>query len=250
MKSTTIYFFVIILFLAAPAFSQKEARTVPQFHSISFGIPGVLYLKQGDVQSLQLEGDKDDLNDIETEVVNGQLRIKVEDHRWFDWKFRNDVNVYITVPKIDEVSLGGSGKVVGDTRIQSDDLRLSVSGSGNMELDVVSDGLKLDVSGSGKMDLKVNASSVDQHISGSGGITLSGNAKSADLDISGSGRLDASGLDVGSYHISISGSGKCDISVRDAIEASISGSGSVYYKGSPDRVISKVSGSGKVRKMD
>lgn len=250
MKSTTIYFFVMILFLAAPAYCQKETRTVPAFHSISFGIPGILYLKQGDVQSLQLEGDKDDLNTIETEVVNGQLRVKVEDHRWFNWNFKNDVNVYITVPKIDEISLGGSGKVVGNTKIQSNDMRLSVSGSGNMELDVVSDALKLDVSGSGKMNLNVNANSIDQHISGSGGITLTGNAKDADLDISGSGKLEATELDAGSYDISISGSGKCNISVRDAIEASISGSGSVYYKGSPDKVISRVSGSGKVKKTD
>ena len=250
MRPTTIYFFVIGLFLALPAFSQKETRTVPSFHSVSFGIPGTLYLKQGDVQSLELEGDKDDLNEIETEVVNGQLRIKVGNHQWFNWNFRNDVAVYITAPNLDEVSLGGSGKIVGNSKIKSDHMRLSVSGSGNMELEVVSDELTLDVSGSGKMDLALNAGSVDQHISGSGGITLSGNAGKAALDISGSGKLDATGMDAGSYDITISGSGRASISVRDAITANISGSGTVYYKGSPDRVISKVSGSGKVKKMD
>ena len=250
MRPTTIYIFVITLFLAIPAFSQKETRTVSSFHAISFGIPGTLYLRQGDVQSVQLEGDREDLDDVETEVVNGQLRIKVENQHWFNWSFRHDVDVYITVPNLDAVSIGGSGKIVGESRIKSDDMRLSVSGSGSMELDVTADKLKLDVSGSGRMNLSLNAGSVDQHISGSGGINLSGNASSASLDISGSGRIDASDLDVGSYNISISGSGKASIAVRDAIIANISGSGSVYYKGSPDKVISRVSGSGKVRKMD
>lgn len=250
MRPTTLFIFVIGLFLALPGFSQKESRTVSSFHSISFGIPGTLYLKQGDVQSLQLEGDQDDLDDIETEVVNGQLRIKMEKQHWFNWNFRHDVDVYITVPNLDAVSLGGSGKIVGNSRIKSDNMRLSVSGSGNMELDVTADRLKLDVSGSGRMNLSLDAGNVDQHISGSGGITLRGNTKDASLDISGSGRLNASGFDVETYDISISGSGKADISVRDAITASISGSGSVYYRGSPDKVISRVSGSGKVKKTD
>ena len=250
MRPTTLSIFVIGLFLAVPAFSQKETRTVPSFHSISFGIPGTLYLKQGNVQSLELEGDKDDLNDIETEVVNGQLRIKMEDHHWFNWSFTHDVDVYITVPDLDAISLGGSGRIIGNSKIQSENLRLSVSGSGHMQLEVISDDLKLDVSGSGKMEVALNAGHVDQHISGSGGINISGNARNVDLAISGSGKLDASDMDAGSYDISISGSGKANISVRDAIIANISGSGSVYYKGSPDKVISKVSGSGRVKKMD
>lgn len=250
MKSRVLFLFVLALFLSLPAFCQKEDRSVSSFHRISFGIPGTLYLKQGSIQSVQLEGDRDDLDKIETEVVNGQLRIRVKDHRWWNWNFGNDISVYITVPEIDDVSLGGSGRIVGENPVKSDNMQLSVSGSGKMELNVTAGDLKLDVSGSGRMDLQVRAASLDQHISGSGSITLSGEAETADLNISGSGKLEASDLNVKSYNISISGSGRSSISVSDAITASISGSGSVYYKGSPDKVISRVSGSGRVKKTD
>jgi hypothetical protein len=37
--------------------------------------------------------------------------------------------------------------------------------------------------------------------------------------------------------------------VGDQLDAKISGSGSVYYKGDPDKVISNVSGSGRVKKL-
>jgi hypothetical protein len=49
------------------------------------------------------------------------------------------------------------------------------------------------------------------------------------------------------YSVKISGSGKCKINVGDSLEANISGSGSVYYKGDPDKIRSNVSGSGKVK---
>ncbi len=250
MKSGFLYTIIALLFITIPVFGQKETRDVGSFHRISFGIPADLYLQQGDTQSVQLEGDHDDLDKIETEVVGGQLRIRIEDHSWWHWNFKNQVTVYITVPDIDEVSLGGSGHIMGSGTIKSGDLRLSVSGSGKMELKVNSNSLKLDVSGSGRMDLNVNTKNIDENISGSGGISLAGNADTADLEISGSGKLDATDLDVKTYDISISGSGRSNISVSEAITANISGSGSVLYKGSPDKVISRVSGSGKVRKMD
>jgi Putative auto-transporter adhesin, head GIN domain len=250
MKLRILLFFVLGLFIAFPGLSQKETRNVSNFHRVSFGIPGDLYLKQGSVQSVRLEGEQDDLDKIKTEVVNGQLRIYIEDHRWWNWNFSNNVEVYITVPEIDGVSLGGSGKVMSDGSIRSDNMDLSVSGSGRMEMDVKADRMKLDVSGSGHMDLKVDGGDIDQQISGSGSITLEGNAENCDLDISGSGKLDAFDMNAKSYTISISGSGRSSVSVSQAITANISGSGSVVYRGSPDMVISKVSGSGRVRKMD
>ncbi len=49
--------------------------------------------------------------------------------------------------------------------------------------------------------------------------------------------------------VRISGSGNVEINVKDELDATISGSGSVSYKGSPSKVNSNASGSGKVRKI-
>ena len=219
-----IIFFMII---SLETIAQSETRQVDGFDGISMGISGDLYLKQGSTTSLKLEGDDDDLEDVITEVKNGKLVIKYKNNK--GWSFGRDrVTIYLTMPEVSSVSLGGSGKIIGENTIESDDLYLSVSGSGRIEMEVEADDLT-------------------QKISGSGNIKVSGSADRAEASISGSGNLDGLDMEVDHYSVRISGSGKCKISVGDSLEANISGSGSVYYKGDPDKIRSNVSGSGKVK---
>ena len=218
---------ILVFFFTSQSNAQKETRKVDEFSKISFNISGNLYLKQGSEQSVVLEGD--DLDEIETEVSGGKLRIK---HRKSGWNWnREKVDVYVTIRKLDAMTLSGSGKVIGESMFKTDDLELSVSGSGNLELDI-------------------DADEVESGISGSGDIELSGRANSHRVSISGSGKLTADDLETGTYHIQISGSGSCRIYASKEIDASVSGSGSIYYKGEPDKVYSSTSGSGKIRKIN
>lgn len=219
-----IIFFMVFSF---ESMAQKEKRQVDGFDEVSMGISGDLHLKQGSTISLELEGDSDDLEDVITEVKNGTLVIKYKNNK--GWSFGRDrVTIYLTMPEVSSVSLGGSGKIIGENTIESDDLYLSVSGSGRIEM-------------------KLEVDDLTQKISGSGNIEVSGSADRAEISISGSGNLDALDMEVDEYEVKISGSGKCKINVGDSLEANISGSGSVYYKGDPDRIRSNVSGSGKVK---
>jgi hypothetical protein len=215
------------VFISLESIAQKQKRQVEGFEKVSMGVSGDLYLKQGSNFSLELEGDSDDLEEVITEVKNGSLVIKYENNR--GWNLSRDrITIYLTMPEISSISLSGSGKIIGENTIESDDLYLGVSGSGRMKLEVEADEL-------------------NQKISGSGNIVVSGEADRAELSISGSGNLDALDMEVDHYVVKISGSGKCKINVGDSLEANISGSGSVYYKGEPDKIRSNVSGSGKVK---
>ena len=131
---------------------------------------------------------------------------------------------------LEGISLSGSGKVIGESKFEVEDIDLSVSGSGDLEMDVF-------------------ARNIDSGISGSGSIELSGVSGSHKVSISGSGKLYAEDMEVEEYKIHISGSGACRINVTKEIDASISGSGSVSYKGDPDKVYNHSSGSGKIRKI-
>jgi hypothetical protein len=206
--------------------AQKETRDVSEFTKVSFGISGNLYLKQGNNQSVVLEGD--DLDEIETDVSGGKLRIRRKDKDW-GWNNRK-IDVYITMKDLEGISLSGSGKVIGESKFEVEDIDLSVSGSGDLEMDVF-------------------ARNIDSGISGSGSIELSGVSGSHKVSISGSGKLYAEDMEVEEYKIHISGSGACRINVTKEIDASISGSGSVSYKGDPDKVYNNSSGSGKIRKI-
>lgn len=249
---------------------HREVRDVENFTKISFGFAGKLYLKQGSPQKVELEGNREILEEIETEVDGGRLRIGKEG-KWFDWDFGNDkITVYITVPDIEGVSVSGSGDIVGQSKIRTNDLELKVSGSGSMELDVEARGdVEADVSGSGNMNLRGHFESFESDVSGSGRVVLRANIdNTANFGISGSGKIEASGsadfvrtrisgsgkvlaadLETKRCEVRISGSGDVEINVISELDATISGSGSVSYRGNPKKVNSNASGSGKVRKI-
>lgn len=270
MKNRIFITFLGLFMSFAVAYAQqRETRQVGSFTKISFRIPGKLYLKQGSPQKVELVGDKDVLKEIETDVEGTRLVIEKEG-KWFDWDNDDKITAYVTVPSIEGISVSGSGDVIGEGRITADDLDLNVSGSGSLTLEFeASDEVQADVSGSGDMNIKGKCAQINSNISGSGkvemGVTTSG---SADFTVSGSGRIVASGAaDVVTANISgsgkvlaadlaanrcevkISGSGDVEINVKNEIDATISGSGTVSYRGNPGKVNSHSSGSGSLRKM-
>ncbi|GAJ00009.1 unnamed protein product, partial [marine sediment metagenome] len=77
----------------------------------------------------------------------------------------------------------------------------------------------------------------------------SGSAKEMKASITGSGKVYASNFVVDKCEVRISGSGDVEINVKSDLDANITGSGSVSYKGNPSHINSHSSGSGHVRKM-
>jgi len=229
-RNIKIYSFVLLLVLVSGfAMGQstvKENRNESGFTKVSFGISGNMYISIGNEFNVTLEGDKNDLEDIITEVSAGRLVVKKENWRM---NFNEKVNVYITMPELEGLGVSGSGKAEIKDAVKTDDLSLSVSGSGKLYTSEVS-----------VSDLKCS-------ISGSGDIILGGgNASRADLSISGSGNYTGETTKLGTVDISISGSGNCVVNVTELLKAGVSGSGDVTYIGNP-KVDARVSGSGKIR---
>ena len=247
----------------------KETRTVGTFTKIAFRVPGKLYLRQGSPQSVVIEGKKDILEEIETDVEGSRLVIEKEGK---DWNWGNDehVNVYITVKDIEGLSVGGSGDLIGETKITASNINLNVSGSGNMKVEVEASGnMESDVSGSGNIELKGKCKNFNSDVSGSGKVTMSLTASgNADFGVSGSGKIEASGsaskvrtsisgsgkvlagnLETNTCEVLITGSGDVEINVKNELDANIVGSGNVRYRGNPSKVNSHSAGSGHVRKL-
>lgn len=220
---------LIALLISASCFAQnKETRNLDGFTKVSFGVAGKLILKQGNKFNVVLEGDKDFLDEIRTEVKGNSLVIRKSNWKLFQNK---KVLVYITMPEVEGLSISGSGLLVAEGAIESDGLDLNVSGSGDIVLK------------------ELEADMIDCGISGSGTIELSGNgADDGDISISGSGKYLGESFELDKLDVSISGSGTCKCWVNSNIEARVSGSGDIYYKGNPN-IDARTSGSGKIRKQ-
>ena len=189
-------------------------------------------LVDGKEGELTLRGEENLLEYIKTEVKDGKLVIKVRkgvNLQPSSWK--KDMGIYITVPveSIDEVSLSGSGDIVGKTTLKADNFSTSMSGSGDITLNV-------------------EANSVDASMSGSGDINLSGTTGNFDVSISGSGDVKAYELEADVVDATVSGSADIKVTVKEMLKARVSGSGDIHYRGNPKKIDTKTSGSGDISK--
>jgi len=207
----------------------KEDRNLPAFQALSLAMAGELYLSQGNPQSVKIEADKADLEDIITEVKGNRLVVRNKEGHW---RGMENVKIYITVPEINQIGLSGSGDIVSQTAIRSGDMEIEISGSGNVKISTL------------------EASSVEVTVTGSGSVMLAGKNDQARLKatITGSGNLKAEDLSVADAAINVTGSGSARVSVLKTLETNITGSGNVQYKGNPT-VNAHSTGSGRTQSL-
>lgn len=270
MKKSIALLSALLLITTASFAQKRETRDVPTFTKISFRTAGKVYVKQGSPQKVEIEGSSEMLEKIKTKVEGGKLSIGPEDS-WRNWNWGNSdkVTVYITVTTVEGLAVSGSGELIGQTKITGSEINLDVSGSGSLTAEIEATDVDSDVSGSGQIDIKGKFKSVsadvsgsgqvsvngsitgkaDFEISGSGKVLASGSAESMKADISGSGKVLAANLVTNTAKIDITGSGDVEITVNKDLDADISGSGTVLYKGNPAHVNGNASGSGSVKKM-
>jgi len=229
MKNTIILGLALVFATSLNA-QQTEQRTVGAYDEISISGWFDVELVAGTEGQITLSGKASQLKHIDSEVINGNLRI--------EWAKRTNINPFyslskikITIPieDIHSVSLSGSGSISGDTTLNGERMAAYLSGSGEIELDVDTDALH-------------------SRISGSGDITFHGRTKNHETEVSGSGKIRAYDLDADVVSASIAGSANVNVKVNKEIKARISGSGNVNYIGSADKIDSKVAGSGSVKK--
>lgn len=236
MKTKLAEAIILILFILAGIQVQAEEQTrkVESFSSISLRIGASVHLEQGEKQNLEIVAKSSTLEEIITEVKDGELIIRFPNKNFFWSSFKpGEITIYITTPEISGLVVSGSGDIIAENAIKTKKLDLGLSGSGNIKLSDLS------------------AEQVKSTISGSGNIHLAGKTAAQDLSvaISGSGSVKALDYNADDVTVRISGSGNVGIQANKNLFVRVSGSGNVNYKGKP-LVDSAISGSGKVRSAD
>jgi len=219
---------LMLITISSTNAQQREIRKVSGFTGIGLSISADIYLSQANDYKVEIEADADYLEKIETVIDGDILKIKNKDH--FNFEFHNKkVKIYISMPQINALNISGSGDIIAQTAIKTDNLKVKISGSGNVKIEILS------------------VKNLGMAISGSGDIYLAGTdvAESASYSISGSGNIENQNLQCKKVEISVSGSGDVKVWAVDELNARVSGSGDVYYKGRPV-IDAKTSGSGGI----
>lgn len=222
---------LILLLNSIYLFAQSsEERNVTDFIGINLGGPYHVHLKQGDKISLRIEGDTELIKNVVTTVEDEKLKIYPEEPKK-NPREKGTVHIYITMKKIQNLAVSGSGEIESEGLITSKELKLAVSGSG-------------------VINLNVNAQEISSSISGSGNIKLNGENESSKTSISGSGNYYGKELHAKKVTVAVSGSGNATIYASEEITGAISGSGNLYYTGDAKVVNIHKSGSGSSKKID
>ncbi len=242
--------------------TDTQMRDVGLFTSIKSSSSVDVFITQGTPQSVKVVADESVIDKIITEVNGDVLHVYAKDIR----NCSSKMAVYVTLKELKGLKMTGSGDVYSENTINSEGLEFKVTGSGDLDLDLNVTNVDGEITGSGDVNLSgvkgifkiqvvgsgdLNASQLDLDecyvsLSGSGDIRLSGVCNSLNINGSSSGDISASKLETKECKISKTGSGDVSIWVIGDLYVKSSGSGDVYYKGSPN-VNSNVSGSGDIR---
>ena len=164
-----------------------------------------------------------DLVDITSE--HGTLRVSYTEKYNKISIINSQLKIIVSNPHLSRVTINGSGDVLLKGNVHSKELALNINGSS---------------------DINANALSCEQlevTINGSGEANLAGKADNAMLIINGSGDIDAENLLCKKAKAYITGSGDIDCYATETLDAKVTGSGEISYRGD-----AKVTGKNITRK--
>ncbi|TXK52420.1 DUF2807 domain-containing protein [Pontibacter qinzhouensis] len=203
-----------------------ETRTMQlaNFRGVEVNGSSRVYISYGPQQRVEVKAEPNVLDAINQRVSDGIWRIETDKC----FRKHETIEVYITSPAIDYTEINGSGEIVINDRFEANEFTTQINGSGKIKANFTAEHAFTRITGSGKAELQ-------------------GAAEQQDVSISGSGKAHTFNLATERAIVTISGSGDAEVLVADILEANITGSGRVYYKGTPT-VNSRITGSGKVEK--
>ena len=191
---------------------KSETRDVGTFDKIDAIGSINIELVNDNSPSVRVEADDNILQYIITDVSSGTLEARFKSNIMFT---NTHVKVYVSATGIKKLTVTGSGDIVSKDTLKG------------------ANEIGLEVTGSGDINAIVDAPSVNADITGSGNITLQGRTKNFDCTISGSGDFKCKNLLSENTTVTITGSGTAHVFASVGLKANVSGSGDVYYGGSP-----------------
>lgn len=197
---------------AGPITSQSYALT--GFTGVEVSGPDDVTIRQGDAFSITARGRKATLDRLEIKLDGTKLVIgRKREGFSFSSHDGDDLDISITMPRLNAVRLTGSGSIDADS-VDGDAVEAVLTGSGDLKV------------------AKLTGKSAEITVSGSGDIEIAGGTVgSGEVSVTGSGDVDADGLVATTLEVSITGSGNVDAQATGKADVRILGSGDVKITG-------------------
>jgi len=202
--------------------------SIEDFSKVNLAMAGEVTIERGEEIKVSLMGHPNILD---------QISIEVTDNEWVIYPREcvsnsKDFAVHITMPAVNGITLSSSGSIVSSDAFEGN-IEMTLSGSGQIKFNASGEEAIIRLSGSGKIEYFGQSSTLNVAHSGSGRIILEGSCAELEIAQSGSGGVEAYGLVANEAAVRVSGSGSARVNVTTRLGAILTGSGSIFYKGSP-----------------
>ncbi|TVZ28562.1 putative autotransporter adhesin-like protein [Gillisia sp. Hel_I_86] len=204
-----------------------DTRSTSNYDGIALVGSLDVQIVSGKEGELKVEAESNLQEYILTEVKDGKLKISVEKNVSLNPSRNMAILVTVPVETINSLSVTGSGDVSNSGVLKADELKIGVTGSGDI-------------------NLTVEAKELWGAITGSGDIKLTGKAQDFSCKVTGSGDFMAYNLNAKNVEAAVSGSGDIQVTASQSLKARVSGSGDISYRGNPEKQDFKTSGSGDI----
>ena len=209
----------------------EETRSVTGFERIRLqGSPDIKYT-QGKTWSVRVKAPKSLISKVVTRKEGNCLVVSLKNTGFFSREGRNsDVTVYVTSPDLIGVEVQGSGDFESKTHVDTDNLDISLRGSGDI-YDIICDRLKTSVVGSGDLDIKkIVAQQSVVELVGSGDVKIrQSKVHQTQIELKGSGDVKVHCDNCGTVTCRLVGSGDITLSgTISKLNQTTRGSGDIH----------------------
>jgi hypothetical protein len=203
--------------LAITLFTQAQTtqkRDITTFTKIDMsGAAGIVY-ETSATPALSIEGDADEIKQIETIVRNGTLFIKTKG------TFHHQFKIKVSGGNLNALNLSGASSFVTTNQIKADAFTIRASGASCVKI-------------------PLTAKSVHTDMDGASSIQLSGSTQELVADVSGASDLKAGDLKSAVASVTASGASSAKVYASEKISTNTSGASSVKYDGNPKDITRK-----------
>ncbi len=204
---------------------RKETRNLGTFTKVHSSGSADVVITSGSNCAVTVEDDENLLPYLETNVEDGTLEIHYKEGVSVN---TDHAKIYITAPTLSDVTTSGASNIKVSGVLQNPGkISFNTSGVGNIEG-------------------AVEAPAVSATKSGTGTIKLSGHTKDFNCELSGVGHAACGNLQSENTTVSVSGVGDAHVFASVHLSATVSGTGSVHYRGNPQNPEIHTSGVGNV----
>jgi opacity protein-like surface antigen len=173
--------------VATAAHAAEQVRAAAPFTSINVQGPISVTVDAGTAQqSVRVRGSDKFLNTVTSEVVNGELRIRMRDKNFST--SHDDQRIVITMPQLRAFNAEGAGEIKLNN-VQGERLDVNYRGAGSMEIKGKVNTFTMTAEGVGEVDTKaLIANNADIRFRGIGDVKVYAKDK-LDVSVQGMGSL-------------------------------------------------------------